>query len=156
ETAGALASDGIQGYEPSSCREQNSWRIVAIARPVRDSTLRRLAVLNLVAPDFLSSFRFERNDTISGGEVHHTVHHNGSGFRRRPPPRRIRPVCPHLREARDVRCVDLRQRRISRACQVVIVRGPFVRGISLPRRLRECKWQNCDGKDDGCKTEPHG
>src|SRR5262245_24543264 len=107
ECCRSLSGDGVQRNQPPASGEQNTWWMVSIAGTVSHSPLRCLPVLQLVAPDFFSSFRFQCKDAIPRSEIHHPIHDNWSDFSRWPPSISAWSVHPGLRQPRDIRCVDL-------------------------------------------------
>src|SRR5262249_44797361 len=76
-----LARIGVDGDQSLAGREKDSRWNGTIARPEGDTAPRRFVILELVGPDFFSGFRFERDDTVVRGEIHHAVYDDRREFR---------------------------------------------------------------------------
>src|SRR6516162_3149677 len=144
-----LAGFGIQCHHfPAGCKN-DSRRIVAISGPIADPAERRQAVIQLVGPEFLSRFGFERHNAVACRQIHRTIHDDGCNFlvklkRTLSTDRFSRPVErvePSPRQSRDVGCIDLVERRVARPLQVVknIGQSPSGRGVlfcAIPAAIR--------------------
>src|ERR1041385_869942 len=75
-------------------------------------------------PDLFSGLRFDGEETIGAGHVHHTAHHDGNPFGSR----LARVEGPGPLQPRNVAGVDLLQRREPGGSRVVSEHGPIVLG----------------------------
>ena len=104
---------------------------------LEELALSRMSSLRIKLPDFLSSFRFERDHAVRrSGEVQHAIHHE----RRRFKGRNVMPVrliaaavylahviSPRSLQSTDVAAVNLLERRESRAAGIASIESPFLR-----------------------------
>src|SRR5690348_8705281 len=99
--------------------------------------LSRMPCLRIKLPDFLSSFRIERNHAVRrSGEVQHAIHHERRGFKGRNvmPVRLVAApvylayvISPRALQSTDVAAVNLLERREPRAAGIASIESPFLR-----------------------------
>ena len=124
---------GVERDQTAAGREDDAW-IAAVTRPIRDAAPGRRAAGDRIPPDFLAGLRLERHDAVRGRQIHDAVDDDrrrlgidaaaaSAGGSRRG---RIalQGIGPHARQLRDVPGIDLLQRRIAGAGQVVAVHRP--------------------------------
>ncbi len=101
----------------------------------------------LIRPDFLARFRFESENTVSGGQVHHVIDDDRRDLiesaRGWPGASRPHRVGPCLGQLRDVVFIDLRERGKASGGQIAVVHWPI--GASLLRFRR--RGQKCGERD---------
>ena len=160
-----LSGVGVESDQPAAGGEDDTRRIGAVTRPIRDTPPGGRAASDRVAPEFLAGFGFERHNAVRGRKIHHAVHHNRRGFRvgaaaPSAPARGSRGsialqlIGPYRCQLRDVRGVDLLERRIVRAGQIVRVDRPVGSGVSIGLSAEQRRYEG-RRKEEGA-ADAHG